>query len=119
MFDKKIFSEILKKIYNTFNTQRDFADATGVNRGYLSRYMNEKIPHPPSPKILLNIAKASKGITTYEELMAVCGYTTMDNTLHNINNSLGSSLESSFFVVPIYISNKGTLLKKMLCFQTI
>lgn len=74
MFNKEKFSEILKKIYNTFDNQRDFADATGVNRGYLSRYMNMKISNPPSPKILINIANASKGITTYDELMGICGY---------------------------------------------
>ena len=74
MFNKEKFSEILKKIYNTFDNQRDFADATGVNRGYLSRYMNMKISNPPSPKILINIANASKGITTYDELMKICGY---------------------------------------------
>ena len=74
MFDKKAFSKILAKIYNTYNNQRDFADATGVNRAYLSQYINQKLDNPPTPKILIKIANASKGITTYEELMTVCGH---------------------------------------------
>ena len=74
MFDKKAFSEILTKIYNTYSNQRDFADATDVNRAYLSQYINQKLDNPPTPKILMKIAKASKGITTYEELMKVCGH---------------------------------------------
>lgn len=74
MFDKKVFSEILIKIYKTYNNQRDFAQATGVNRAYLSQYMNQKLSNPPSPKVLVKIANNSKSITSYKELMDVCGY---------------------------------------------
>lgn len=74
MFDKKMFSEILFKIYKTYNNQRDFADTTGVNRAYLSQYMNMKLDNPPSPKILEKIAKHSNNIITYAQLMEVCGY---------------------------------------------
>lgn len=77
MFDKESFSEILKKIYNTYNNQRDFANATGVNRGYLSQYMNLKLNSPPKPNILKKIADSSKGITNYDELMEICGYKQM------------------------------------------
>lgn len=80
MFNKKYFSEILTKIYKTYNNQRDFADSTGVNRAYLSQYMNQKLDNPPTPKILERIANASHNITNYEELMFVCGYT--DNFLN-------------------------------------
>lgn len=74
MFDKQLFSEILKKIYNTFNNQRDFANSTGVNRAYLSQYMNQKLDNPPTPKILERIANNSNGIVSYAQLMEVCGY---------------------------------------------
>lgn len=74
MFDKKVFSEILTKIYKAYNNQRDFAHATGVNRAYLSQYMNQKLDNPPSPKVLVKIANNSKHITSYQELMDVCGY---------------------------------------------
>lgn len=74
MFNKEKFSSILKSIYNTYSNQRDFAANTGVNRSYLSQYINQKLESPPSPKILERIASASKGIVTYEDLMRVCGY---------------------------------------------
>ena len=111
MFKKEKFSEILKKIYNTFYNQREFANAAGVNRGYLSRYMNMKIANPPSPKILMNIANASKGITTYEELMSICGYTIIDNNLSSTKNSLKNSSENNFLVTPIFVANKNILIK--------
>lgn len=74
MFDKEAFSEILIKIYKTYSNQRDFANATEVNRAYLSQYMNKKLDNPPTPKILAKISKASHNITTYEELMTICGH---------------------------------------------
>lgn len=74
MFQKEKFSEILNKIYKSYNNQRDFAKATGVNRGYLSRYINQKLDSPPSPKILQGIADSSKCVVSYIELMYICGY---------------------------------------------
>lgn len=73
-FNVQKFSEILKKIYNSYSNQRDFASSTGVNRAYISQYMNCKLSNPPTPKILKKIADGSKGITTYNELMQICGY---------------------------------------------
>lgn len=74
IFDKEKFSRILNAIYKTYPNQRDFANAMGTSRGYLSQYINMKFDNPPTPKILQKIADASKGITTYDELMQVCGY---------------------------------------------
>ena len=74
MFDKESFSKILINIYKSYNNQREFAEATGVNRAYLSQYMNMKLDNPPTPKILMGIANASKNLTTYAELMQTCGY---------------------------------------------
>ena len=75
MFDKNKFAKILREIYETFDTQREFSSKVGVSRGYLSEYMNMKKEKPPSPKILENISANSKGMTNYRELMQVCGYT--------------------------------------------
>lgn len=75
MFNKYKFSKILADIYKSYNNQREFAEAADVNRAYLSQYINQKFDTPPSPKILSKIANASKGITTYEELMFICDYT--------------------------------------------
>lgn len=108
MFDKIKFSEILNKIYKSYDNQRAFAEATGVNRGYLSRYINKKIDSPPSPKILKGIADASKEITSYEELMKICGYVTNNEEI-NVKNSLVNLLNDEFLVIPIFISEKGKL----------
>ena len=109
MFDKKTFSEILKRIYKSYINQRDFAEATGVNRGYLSQYMNEKLNNPPSPKILKGIADAANGITTYDELMYICGHTTIDKELSNITNSLKELKENTFITIPVFKNNNGRL----------
>lgn len=90
MFNKKLFSDILTKIYKTYNNQRDFAEAAEVNRAYLSQYINMKLDNPPTPKILARIANASKGITDYEELMIVCGHyeATIESTVYEIYTKL-------------------------------
>lgn len=74
MFDKNKFAHILKNINETYNSQRDFAKKSGINRTYLSQYMNMKLNEPPMPKILKKLAESSNNITTYEELMEICGY---------------------------------------------
>lgn len=78
MFDKNKFAVILKNINETYNSQRDFAKKSEINRTYLSQYMNMKLEEPPKPKTLQKLANASNGITSYGELMDVCGYTNSD-----------------------------------------
>ena len=78
MFDKLKFSQILNKINNTYDTMTEFSMKSGVNRTYLSQYINQKLDSPPSPKVLMKIANASNGIATYNELMQVCGYIFVD-----------------------------------------
>lgn len=73
-FDKNKFAYIIKQIYEKYSNQRDFAKKLGVNRTYLSRYMNKKLENPPTPKILIKIANGSDGVTSYQELMQICGY---------------------------------------------
>lgn len=74
MFDKVKFANILKKISNTYDNQRDFSKKSTINRTYLSQYINLKLDNPPKPEILEKLAKASNGITSYDELMYICGY---------------------------------------------
>lgn len=111
MFDKLKFANILKKINEAYENQTSFANASNVNRTYLSQYINIKLDNPPSPKVLRGIAKASKGLTTYEELMALCGYITIDTTLRKITNSLTDSSSDSFYTVPLFISEDNKLYK--------
>lgn len=98
MFDKNKFAQILKNINETYNSQRDFSTKSGINRTYLSQYMNMKLEEPPKPKILEKLANASNGITTYAELMFVCGYTNnyMSNSDFNIKNLIFNKKLSDF-----------------------
>lgn len=90
-FDKETFSNILSEIYRQYQNQREFARNSNINRTYISKYINKKIDMPPSPKILRRLSKASKGITTYQEIMQVCGY--LNNNEMIIDNRDKSNLE--------------------------
>ena len=74
MFNQDKFANILKKINESYDTMTDFGKSASFDRTYISKYINKKLSNPPTPKILEKIAKASKGITTYSELMQICGY---------------------------------------------
>ena len=74
MFDQNKFASILKEINETYNTMTDFGKSASFDRTYISKYINKKLSNPPTPKILEKIAKASNGVTTYSELMDICGY---------------------------------------------
>lgn len=100
MFNKEKFAKILADINATYENQTYFANAAGMNRTYISQYMNLKLDAPPSPKILKGIADASKGITNYNELMQICGH------IQKPNNHLSSS---NFFTVPIFTNIDGKL----------
>lgn len=93
MFNKIDFANILKKINSLYENQTQFANASGVNRTYLSQYMNLKLDTPPSPKILKGIANASKGLTTYDDLMKICDYIDIidnffEDSIHQHGNSI-------------------------------
>ena len=74
MFDKNKFAKIIRNIKESYESQEEFAKKSGIGRTYLSQYMNAKLDTPPKPKTLEKLADASHGITTYEELMIICGY---------------------------------------------
>lgn len=99
-FDKEKFSIILKNISSLYDNQREFAKKADVNRTYISRYINLNIKNPPTPKVLERIAESSKGITTYEELMDICGYYIFGNN---------SIVNNDITTIPIFINNNGTL----------
>lgn len=74
MFDKNKFANILNEIVSHYQSISEFANVSTNGRSYISKYINKKITAPPSPKVLQKIANASKGLTTYNELMQICGY---------------------------------------------
>lgn len=79
MFNAQLFSTILKNIISFYDSIRDFSKTSGFNRTSLSEYIRCEVKNPPTPDILKKIANSSKGITTYIELMYICGYITDEN----------------------------------------
>ena len=110
MFDKNKFATIIKNINELYENQTRFANASGVNRTNLSQYMNLKLDSPPSPKVIKGIATASKGITSYDELMEVCGYVSSNEIIEITNPQLNTN-DDNFFTIPVFISNNGKLEK--------
>lgn len=74
MFNKEKFSNILIEINKSYNNMTEFAKIADFDRTYISKYIHKKLDNPPTPKILMGIANASKGQFNYYELMNICGY---------------------------------------------
>ncbi len=76
MFNKENFSKIINAIVsNNYNNNiAEFARAVPFDRTYASKYLNKRLASAPPPRKLQKIANASKGLTTYNELMQICGY---------------------------------------------
>lgn len=106
MFYKEKFANILEQIKKTYTSQEEFAKYSGVGRTSISQYMNCNIDKPPKPKMLEKIANSSKGITTYDELMKICGYV-YEETIQ-IKQSLFNN-DDEFLTVPIFINDSGKL----------
>ncbi len=77
MFDKHIFKKQLE-ILMEGTTTVEFAEKTGFNRTYLSKYINLKLDRPPSPELLKSI---SSNKVSYTDLMISCGYIDADMSL--------------------------------------
>ena len=77
-FDKKEFARILLNIKNIYGSINKMAEKTDVTSAYLSKLSRLMYDNPPSPEILKKIANFSGGITSYNELMYVCGYIDKD-----------------------------------------
>lgn len=78
MYNQNKLINIIKKCQGQYSLN-EFSKISNVDSAYLSRILNKKRTNPPSPKILEKIAKASNGITSYLELMEVCGYIEANN----------------------------------------
>lgn len=72
MFDKKLFKELLKEAIGDKSIAQ-YARECGVDRSYLSRFLNLKLDNPPQPETLEKIAKNTDKLT-YEDLMLAAGY---------------------------------------------
>ena len=113
MFNKKKFSQIIKSINDSYDSQHEFARISTINRTYLSKYINCKIDNPPKPSTLKIIAEASHGITTYEKLMEICGYTNTSSVYIDVyfekDGNLIKKENSGYF---IFDFNKNTILSQ-------
>lgn len=78
MYNQENLINILKCIQGERSLNK-FAEDIKIDSAYLSRIFNYKRTNPPTPDILRKIADNSKGLTTYMELMMICGYITSDN----------------------------------------
>lgn len=73
MFDKEKFKATLEKALGDRN-KTQYADESGVNRTYISKYLNCKLDSPPTPDILKRLSLCAHNGVTYEELMIAAGY---------------------------------------------
>ena len=85
-YNKDKFLSILNKLKESFGSQNKMAEALGISSSYITKIYDENTKNPPAPEYLKKIADNSKGVTTYDELMAVCGYQTenMETFVFNI-----------------------------------
>lgn len=90
-YDRKKFVEILEKIKNTYSSLNEMARKSNVTSSYLSKIISSKYEEPPSPKILKNIAENSHNITSYMDLMYVCGYIDNKDIFEHYNKVFNTS----------------------------
>lgn len=92
MFNKNKFAEILQEIISQYDSISNFAEKSSLDRTYLSKYINKKLEHPPSPDILRRISDNSNNIIDYLNLMYICNYLNyneygyLKNEKLNVNN---------------------------------
>ncbi len=107
MFNKEKFSYIIRNIKNIYASQEEFSKNSNIGRTSLSQYMNCRLDKPPKPDILKKLSNASKGLTTYNELMQICGY--IPNNTSNDFKSLDTQLAESIFNNNISLLDKYDL----------
>lgn len=90
MFDIDSFSKTLQNISDSYDSITEFAEKSGVNRTYLSKYINKNLDTPPSPKILEKISNTSNN-TSYYDLLIMCGYLDKEDYSKDFSNSIVSS----------------------------
>lgn len=78
MFDKKKFKILLEKALGD-RSKTEYANASGVNRTYISKLLNEKLDNPPTPDIIKRLSNVAHNGITYEQLMKAAGY--LDETI--------------------------------------
>lgn len=85
MFDRKKFKDLIEKAIGN-NSITEYAQKSGVNRTYISKYINLKLDNPPNPNILKDLANASEGKVDYKDFMTAAGYLD-DKVIDSINKA--------------------------------
>lgn len=104
MFNKNEFAKILQKIVSQYDSISSFTEKSSLDRTYISKCINKKLEHPPSPNILRKISNNSNNITNYIILMYTCGYLNdndfvyFDNLKLNANNSKNNYSADFYFI---------------------
>jgi len=71
-FKPDLLKEMLEEAVDNFGTATKFSAEVGVDRTYISKYMNKRKNKAPSPKVLLKISNNSS--LDYIDLMVAAGY---------------------------------------------
>ena len=109
MFNKNMFAEILQEVISQYDSISNFAEKSSLDRTYISKYVNKRLEHPPSPDVLKKISNNSNNITNYITLMYVCDYLNdndygyLINSKSNMNNS---KIEHHFLLIQYNKLNK-------------
>ena len=105
MFDKEKFSKIINTIvsYHYNNNIAEFARAVPFDRTYASKYLHQRLNTAPPPRTLQKITDASKGVTTYTELLNICGYLPFE--INDNISSLENKLSEAIFTNNLYKLN--------------
>lgn len=92
-FNREKFLYILNEIKSRYESQNKMAAAMGLSSAYFTKLFDKNTKKPPAPEYLKKISDNSKGITTYEELMKLCGYL---NISDYSNTYIYESFEKNF-----------------------
>lgn len=118
MFDKELFSLLLSKALGD-RTTTEYSSQSGVNRTYISKFLNKKMDNPPSPEILKGLADSSQNRVTYTQLMQAAGYIDNDLDLEDISNPVEELLAKPKFAkiydieeaMKVLLAQPGLMLK--------
>lgn len=93
MFDKKKFKSLIEKAMGTRKISQ-FSSDSGVNRTYISKYINERLNSPPAPDVLKRLSDSAQNNVSYEELMSAAGYINSKKDNYKDVNLLEESKET-------------------------
>lgn len=92
MFDKLRFKKTLEEALGDRKIT-EYADESGVNRTYLSKYLNLRLDSPPGPEIIKRLAEKAHSNVTYEGLMSAAGFLSGNSPAVNLQRKKQEDVE--------------------------